>query len=78
MEGFELVGGGLAVGMLCAKRETYMASAHVLLAFDVVVDDFKEESALLSDCFDNIFERFLVETYWIVNNILCSFAPTAL
>ena len=70
MEGFELVGARLVLGVLREKRETYMASADVLLTFDVIVDDFKQESALLSDGFDNVFERFLVETYCIVNSVL--------
>ena len=47
-----------------------MASAHILLSFDVIVNDFEKESALLSDCLDNVFERFLVETYCIVNGVL--------
>ncbi len=47
-----------------------MASAHILLCFDVIVDDFEEESALLSDCLDNVFERFLVKTYCTVNSVL--------
>lgn len=46
-----------------------MASAHVLLTFDVVVDNFEKESALLSDFFDNVFERFLVEPYCIVSSV---------
>ena len=70
MEIFELVGLGLAAWVGGEKQETYVASAHILLCFDVIVDDFEEESALLSDCLDNVFERFLVKTYCTVNSVL--------
>lgn len=55
--------------MLREKQETYMASAHILLSFDVIVDDFEKESALLGDCLDNVFECFLVKTCCIVNSV---------
>ena len=70
VEVFKLVGLGLAAWVVREKQETYVASAHILLCFDVIVDDFEEESALLGDRFDNVFERFLVETCCTVNSVL--------
>ena len=70
MKVFELIGAGLAVWMLREKQGTYMASAHILLSFDVIVDDFEKESALFSDGLDNVLERFLVKTCCIVNRVL--------
>ena len=76
MEVFELVGAGLAAWMLHKKQETYVASTHILLSLDVIVDNLEKESALLSDCLDNVFERFLVKTYCVVNSVLVPLQKT--
>ena len=51
-----------------------MAGADVLLGFDVVIDNFKKEPALLGNCLDNVFEGFLVESCCKVSHIR-DFAP---
>ncbi len=56
---------GRAKGEEMGQRWTgaYVASTDILLRFDVVVHNLEQEPALLGDSLDDVFERFLIESY---------------